>query len=107
MAGKDVIFVLTTPLKQTAQCGMVGGNRKAWVVQKSRKKHNFMESLANNKFSQLTSDEMNSIEGGWGWRVTNVGYVKLEGASEGTSIINYQYYNIWGNPTDKYKETYD
>ncbi|MDI3525959.1 MAG: hypothetical protein PWR03_142 [Tenuifilum sp.] len=43
----------------------------------------------------------------WGWRVTNVSYVKLEGANHGTIIVSYQYYNIWGNPTDKYKELYD
>ncbi|MBP7316146.1 MAG: bacteriocin [Chitinophagaceae bacterium] len=66
-----------------------------------------MESLNDKKFCQLSSDEMKSIEGGWGWRVTNVGYVKLEGASEGTSIVSYQYYNIWGNPTDRYDEKYD
>jgi len=66
-----------------------------------------MEKLNDCKFQQLTSDEMKSIEGGWGWRVVNVGYLALEGASEGSSIINFQYYNIWGNATDKYKETYD
>jgi hypothetical protein len=29
LAGKDVIFVLTTPLKQTAQDGVAGGNPKS------------------------------------------------------------------------------
>lgn len=66
-----------------------------------------MESLNDKKFCQLTSDEMKSIEGGWGWRVINVGYLKPEGADQGSSIIKYQYYNIWGNPTDRYNEKYD
>ena len=43
----------------------------------------------------------------WDWHATNVSYLKLEGASEGASTVSYQYYNIWGNPTDKYKELYD
>lgn len=66
-----------------------------------------MESLNNKKFCQLTSDEMKSIEGGWGWRILSVGYSKLEGASEGSTTISYQYYNIWGKPTDKYHNEND
>ncbi|HPX04415.1 MAG TPA: bacteriocin [Tenuifilaceae bacterium] len=67
-----------------------------------------MESLANNKFSQLTSDEMNSIEGGWGWKLMSIGYVKLEGADFGTSTLKFQYHNIFGNPVDgKYREELD
>lgn len=50
---------------------------------------------------------MKSIEGGWGWRILSVGYSKLEGASEGSTTISYQYYNIWGKPTDKYHNEND
>ncbi|MEJ5315618.1 MAG: hypothetical protein WHS63_01280 [Tenuifilum sp.] len=51
--------------------------------------------------------KLGNSESIWDWHVTNVSYVKLEGANHGTCIISYQYYNTWGNPTDRYDEKYD
>jgi len=67
-----------------------------------------MEKINDLKFCQLSSDDMKNIEGGWGWKVMNVGYEKLVGADEGTSIISYQYHNIWGNAVEgKYRNEFD